>query len=168
MRDGLVRLKSFPRDRLIEDPLCRARTSELSLYQSLGEPTAMTDPSDSDPRLYWDLQWSCGMVMGLEFEQLSEELAIRLDQPDVPHALRHLGVEAYEMHLLRIDEPARFAEITEPVALDCDLWREGADGSEQLYKRGLTRRDAKCWAGQAVAHTGRRHWVVRAASAPPP
>ena len=168
MRDGLIKLRTFPRDRLIEEPLCRIRTSELSLYQSLGEPTAMTDPSDTDPRLYWDLQWSCGMIMGLEFEQLGEELAIRLDQADIPHALRHLGVEAYEMHLLRIDNPVRFAQVAVPSELDHDLWREGPDGTRQRYKRGLTRRDAQCWAEQAQAHTGRRYWVERAGGTEPP
>ena len=160
MRDGLIRLRNFPRGRLLEEPLCRVRTSELSLYQAVGEPTAMTDPSDADPRLYWDLQWSCGMVMGLQFHQLTEELLIRLDEADVPHALRHLGVEAYEMHLLRLEEPERFAEIASPVVLDQELWRVAPDGSEQCYKRGLSPRDAACWAAQAEAATGRRHWAV--------
>ena len=161
MRDGLIRLRAFPRSRLLEDPLCRVRTSELSLYQAVGEPTAMTDPSDPDPRLYWDLQWACGMVMGLQFHQLSEELLIRLDEADIPHALRHLGVEAYELHLLRIDDPERFAQIAEPPVLDHELWRLNPDGTEQRYKRGLSRRDAECWAEQAEAATGRRHWVVK-------
>jgi hypothetical protein len=161
MRDGLIRLRAFPRSRLVEDPLCRVRTSELSLYQAVGEPTAMTDPNDPDPRLYWDLQWSCGMIMGLQFHQLSEELLVRLDEADVPHALRHLGVEAYEMHLLRIDDPERFAQIAVPPDLDYELWRMNPDGSEQLYKRGLSKRDADCWATLAEAATGRRHWVGR-------
>jgi hypothetical protein len=160
MRDGLIRLRNFPRSRLLEDPLCRVRTSELSLYQAVGDPTAMTDPSDPDPRLYWDLQWSCGMIMGLQFHQLSEELLVRLDEADVGHALRHLGVEAYEMHLLRIDDPDRFAQLTSPPDIDHELWRIQPDGTEQLYKQGLSRRDANCWASQAQAATGRRHWVV--------
>lgn len=161
MRHGLIRLRKFPRERLLEEPLCRARTSELSLYQSLGEPTATTDPNDADPRLYWDLQWSCGMILALQFHQLSEELLIRMDEPDVPHALRHLGVEAYEMHLLRIDDPERFAEIAVAPDLGHELWRVAPDGSEQRYKRGLSHRDAVCWADQSEQSTGRRHWVVR-------
>ena len=163
MRDGLSRLRNFPRSRLLEEPLCRVRTSELSLYQAVGEPTAMTDPSDADPRLYWDLQWSCGMVMGLQFHQLSEELLVRLDEADVPHALRHLGVEAYEMHLLRVEDPDRFAQLAEPPDLDHELWRLTPDGTEQCYKRGLSRRDVECWVAQAEAATGRRHWVVKRA-----
>ncbi len=163
MRDGLIRLRNFPRSRLLEEPLCRVRTSELSLYQAVGEPTAMTDPSDADPRLYWDLQWSCGMVMGLQFHQLSEELLVRLDEADVPHALRHLGVEAYEMRLLRVEDPDRFAQLAEPPDLDHELWRLTPDGTEQCYKRGLSRRDVECWVAQAEAATGRRHWVVKRA-----
>ena len=55
MRAGMIKLRTFPRNRLIEAPLCHVRTSELSLYQSLGDPTGTTDPIDADPRLYWDL-----------------------------------------------------------------------------------------------------------------
>jgi hypothetical protein len=161
MRDGLVKLRTFPRSRLIEEPLCTVRTSELSLYQSLGDPTAMTDPVDADPRLYWDLEWSCGMVMGLQFHQLSELLQVQLDQADVPHALRHLGVEAFDMRLLRLEDPDRFAEVTKPPDMDWVLYRTSPDGTELLYKRGLTQRDAECWADEAERITGRTH---RAAS----
>jgi hypothetical protein len=156
----MLKLRSFPRSRLIEVPLCHLRTSELSLYQSLGDPTATTDPVEADPRLYWDIEWSCGMVMGLQFHQISEDLQIQLDQPDVPHALRHLAVEAYDLRLLRIDDPERFAAIGEPPVLDWDLHRQAPDGTDQVYKRGLTERDARCWAAEAEAFTGRRHWAV--------
>ncbi|MGZ4709268.1 MAG: hypothetical protein ACXWBN_11060 [Acidimicrobiales bacterium] len=160
MRDGMLKLRSFPRSRLIEVPLCHLRTSELSLYQSLGDPTATTDPVEADPRLYWDIQWSCGMVMGLQFHQISEDLHIQLDQPDVPHALRHLAVEAYDLRLLRIEDPERFATIGEPPVLDWELHRAAPDGTDQVYKKGLTKRDAECWAAEAEAFTGRRHWAV--------
>ena len=166
MRHGMIRLRSFPRNRLIEEPLCRLRTSELSLYQSLGDPTGMTDPIDADPRLYWDLEWTCGMVMGLQFHQLTEDLQIQLDAPDVPHALRHLAVEAYDLRSLRIEDPERYAAIGNPIVLDWELHRAGLDGTEQRYKRGLTRRDAECWAAEAEAITGRRHWAVPSSGEP--
>ena len=159
MRAGMIKLRTFPRNRLIEAPLCRVRTSELSLYQSLGDPTGTTDPIDADPRLYWDLEWACGMVMSLQFHQLTENLEVSLDRAEVPHALRHLGVEAYDLRLLRIDDPARFAQVTVPEDATWELWRVRPDGTEQHYKRGLTQRDAECWAGEAEEVTGRRHWI---------
>ena len=155
----MTKLRAFPRNRLIEVPLCRARTSELSLYQSLGDPTGMTDPIDRDPRLYWDLEWTCGMVTSLEFHQLTEQLHIQLDEADVGHALRHLGVEVYDLHLLRMDDPDRFAEVAKAPQLGWELWRTQPDGATRLYKRGLSERDAKCWADQASRLTGRRHWA---------
>jgi len=159
MRSGMTRLKGFPRHQLIEDPLCSVRTSELSLYQSLGGPTGMTDPIEVDPRLYWDLEWSCGLVMGMQFHQLTELLEIRLDEPDVSHALRHIGVEAYDMHLLRIDDPARFKSICAAPDLSWQLWKVDDDGSEHQRQQGLTRRDAECWAREAEEQTGTRHWA---------
>ena len=159
MRQGMIRLRTFPRNRLIEVPICRVRTSELSLYQSLGDPTGMTDPIDADPRLYWDLEWTCGMVMGLQFHQLTEHLEISLDQPDVPHALRHIGVEAFDLRLLRMEDPDRFAQVTQAPDLSWEIWRVAPDGAEQHYKRGLTQRDAECWAREAEQLTGRRHWA---------
>jgi hypothetical protein len=165
MRQGLIRLSGFPRNRLIEDPVCRVRTSELSLYQSLGDPTSMTDPIDRDPRLYWDLEWPCGMVMGLQFRQIDEMLEIKLDQADVPHGLRHLGVEASDMHLLSIDDPDRFAAICTPQDLSWELWQVRPEGGEARYKRGLTRRDAECWASEAEEQTGVRHWARSADAA---
>jgi hypothetical protein len=161
----MTRLKGFPRHRLIEDPLCRVRTSELSLYQSLGEPTSTTDPIDMDPRLYWDLEWSCGLLTSMQFHQLSELLEISLDEPDVAHALRHIRVEAYDMHLLRIDDPARFMAICAPPDLTWELWRVNPDGREQQRRHGLTRRDAECWAREAEAHTGNRYWARQAGQA---
>jgi hypothetical protein len=160
MRRGMIRLRTFPRNRLIEVPVGRLRTSELSLYQSLGDPTGMTDPIDPDPRLYWDLEWACGLVMALQFHQLTEVLEVSLDQADVQHALRHLGVEAYDLRLLRIEDPQQFDRVARPLDLSWDLWRAAPDGSDQHYKRGLTQRDAECWADEAEELTGRRHWVA--------
>jgi hypothetical protein len=159
VRDGITKLRTFPRSRLIEVPLCRMRTSELSLFQALGDPTAATDPIDPDPRLYWDIEWGCGMVMGLQFHQLTELLEMQLDAADVAHALRHLGVPAYDMHLLRIDDPARFVELCDPPDLDWEVWQEVGPGAGERTKIRLSRRDAECWAAESELFTGRRHWA---------
>jgi hypothetical protein len=161
MREGITKLRSFPRSRLIEVPLCRVRTNELALFQALGDPTAATDPIDPDPRIYWDIEWACGMVMGLQFHQLSEQLEIQLDAADVAHALRHLGVPAYDMHLLRIDDPVRFIELCEPPELVWEVWRQTPSGHGERYRIRLSQRDAECWANECTALTGLRHWADR-------
>jgi hypothetical protein len=161
MREGMTKLRAFPRSRLIELPLARVRTSELSLFQALGDPTAATDPIESDPRLYWDIDWVCGLVMGLQFHQLTEELEIQLDAADVAHALRHLGVPAYDMRLLRLDDPVRFMELCEPPELIWEVWKDvGSGHGERLHLR-LGARDAQCWANELTAQTGERHWAAR-------
>jgi hypothetical protein len=157
----MTKLRAFPRSRLIEVPLCRVRTNELSLFQALGDPTAITDPIETDPRLYWDIEWACGMVMGLQFHQLSEQLDIQLDAADVAHALRHLGVPAYDMHLLRIDNPVKFIELCEPPELVWEVWRTTPDGKGERDKIRLSQRDAECWANEQQALTGVRHWADR-------
>ena len=162
MREGMLKLRSFPRSRLIEVPLCHLRTSELSLYQSLGDPTATTDPVEADPRLYWDIQWSCGMVMGLQFHQISEDLQIQLDQPDVPHALRHLGRRGLRpAPRSRVEDPERSPGHRQgPSVLDWELHREPPGRHRPAAtSEGLTERDAECWAAEAEALTGRRHWA---------
>lgn len=160
----MTKLRSFPRSRLIEVPLCHLHTHELGLYQALGDPTAATDPSEADPRLYWDIEWSCGLVMALQYHQLSDELEIQLDLPDVAHALRHLGVPAFDMQLLRVDDPARFADLCDPPMLDWEVWRETPAApapAGERYKLRLSRRDAECWASECEEQTGRRHWPRR-------
>ncbi len=139
MRDGMTKLRTFPRSRLIEQPLCRVRTTELALFEALGDPTAATDPIDPDPRLFWDIEWGCGMVMGLQFHQLTEQLDIQLDVADVAHALRHLGVPAYDMRLLRIDDPVRFIELCDPPELAWEVWREVGPGAGERIKIRLSR-----------------------------
>jgi hypothetical protein len=161
MREGMTKLRAFPRSRLIEVPLCRMRTSELSLFQALGDPTAATDPIEADPRLFWDIDWDCGMVMGLQFHQLTEELEVQLDAADVAHALRHLGVPAYEMHFLRLDDPARFVELCDPPELGWEVWKQVGEGQGERVHLRLSPRDADCWAGELTSQTGVRHWAAR-------
>jgi hypothetical protein len=160
----MTKLRTFPRSRLIEVPLCRVRTSELSLFQALGEPTAATDPIEADPRLYWDIEWGCGMVMGLQFHQLTEHLDIQLDAADVAHALRHLGVPAYDMRLLRIEDPVRFLDLCDPPELVWEVWREVGPGAGERTKIRLSQRDAECWANELELETGVRHWADRYAN----
>jgi hypothetical protein len=165
MREGMTKLRTFPRSRLLEVPLCRLRTHELGLYQALGDPTAATDPSESDPRLYWDIEWTCGLVMALQYHQITEELEIQLDAPDVGHALRHLGVPAYDMWLLRVEDPTRFATLCDPPNLDWEVWRETPAApapAGERFKLRLSQRDADCWAAELADQTGRRHWARRA------
>ena len=110
------------------------------------------------------------MVMGLQFHQITEDLQIQLDLPDVPHALRHLAVEAYDLRPLAVEDPARYQAIGKVLVLDWELHRTAPDGTDQMYKRGLTKRDAECWAAEAEALTGRHHWAVKTpdATAPTP
>jgi hypothetical protein len=161
MREGMTKLRAFPRSRLIEVPLARVRTLELSLFQALGDPTAATDPIEADPRLYWDIDWSCGMVMGLQFHQLTEELEIQLDAADVAHALRHLGVPAYDMRLLRLEDPARFEALCEPPELVWEVWKQVGDGQGERVHLRLGPRDATCWAAELTSQTGVTHWAAR-------
>ena len=94
MAEEVRRLSAFPRNDLLEEPAVTGRVSELELHEHLGPPTTES-PSDSfeDPRQFWDLEWPCGLVMGIEYHQLTEELVMHLDAPDIEHALRHVGVE---------------------------------------------------------------------------
>ena len=160
MREGMTKLRAFPRSRLIEVPLCRMRTSELSLFQSLGDPTAATDPFDPDPRLFWDIDWACGLVMGLQFHQLTEELEVQLDAADVAHALRHLGVPAFDMRFLRLEDPARFVELCRPPEMVWEVWKEVGQGRGERVHLRLSARDAECWAAELTTETGTRHWAA--------
>ena len=121
----------------------------------------MTDPSDPDPRLYWDLQWSCGMVMGLQFHQLERGAAHPAGpgrHPPRPAPPRGGGLRDAPAAHRRPRAVRRRSPSPRCSTTSCGA--EAPDGSEQRYKRGLTRRDAECWAEQAEAATGRRHWVV--------
>lgn len=162
MTSGFTKLRKFPRNRLIEDELLRCRASELDLFVAFGEPTLQTPADDADPTFYWDMEWSCEMVMGLQFKQLTEILTIRLDQPETHHALRHLGFEVTDLWTLEEDSPERFAELCEPPDLSWELWRQ-VDGEKECVAKSLTERDADCWRDSfADTDDAPRHWVTRA------
>jgi hypothetical protein len=139
------RLKGFPRHEVLPHELLRCRASELDLLAALGEPTGHTDPHTTDPRFFWDLAWPCGLVTAVALDQLTERLTLHLDQADVDHALRHLGIEPHDMWRWDVDAPAAFAAaVPNPPSQDWVLWRQGDDGNRAVVAFGLTERDARC------------------------
>lgn len=137
-------LTSFPRNRLVEDELIRCRAQELDLLSSFGTPKTRAVQSDGNSVFYWDLEWSCELVMGLEFDQLSEVLTVRLDLPETEHALRHLGFEVADIWSLEKDAPLRFAELAGHDDRLWQLWRQDDNGHAELIRTGLAERDASC------------------------
>lgn len=139
------RLKGFPRHEVIPHELLRCQASELDLLAALGEPTGSTDPHQSEPRFFWDLAWPCGLVTALELSQLTEVLTVHLDQAEVDHALRHLGITPRSAWRWQDDAPAAFAvAVPDPPSADWILWRQGDDGNRVTVAAGLTERDARC------------------------
>ena len=102
------KLPRFPRNRLIDEELARGRVSELDLLMRFGDPTTQTAARDTDPIFFWDLEWSCGLVVALQFKQVTEVLGLRLDLPDVDHALRHLAFPVDDLWTLETATPDRF------------------------------------------------------------
>lgn len=139
------RLEAFPRYRLLEEPLFTGVVGELVLLERFGPPTAERDPLSGDPRLYWDLEFPCGLVVAVELHQLDERVAVHLDEDDVEHALRHLGGRVSDLVLLADRDPPRYrALVPDPPARSASLWRVDPDGGETLIADGLTLRDAEC------------------------
>jgi hypothetical protein len=153
MSEQVRRLTAFPRNDLIHEPAVTGRVSELELLERFGPPTATRDEAAfDDPRQFWDLEWSCGLVMAIEYHQLDEQLVMFLDRPDVEHALRHLAID------LRTVDPSfdlkrdRF-DRGDPRPVD-GLWcivAEDADGERTVVARNLTQRDAACRRNDLVA-----------------
>lgn len=137
-------LGSFPRNRLLEDELIRCRAQELDLLGTFGTPMTRAVQGDGTPVFYWDLEWSCELVMGLEFDQLTEVLTVRLDRPETEHALRHLGFEVTDTWSLEKDAPGRFAELPGHDDRAWQLWRQDDNGNVELVRQGLAERDAHC------------------------
>ena len=163
MGDAITRLAAFPRNKLIGQQLCSGKVSELALLERLGPPTATTDPVESDPRFYWDLEFRCGLVASLEFHQLSQTLALSLDGPDVDHALRHLGVEVFDLTRLEDTDPERFLQVASPLELEWEVWREDANRGVERLAGGLSERDAECQRDSfEETSLGAVHWVERA------
>jgi hypothetical protein len=164
MSEDVRRLAAFPRNDLMDEPVLSGKASELALLERLGPPTAERDGSTfEDPRQFWDLEWPCGLIMGLEYHQLTEDLVMRLDELDVDHALRHLGVElrgleeSFEHKRDRFDRlnPRPVQGTWSVVTID--------GGEERLVARNLTNRDAACRARELEEmHPGQSHRVEQA------
>ncbi|MCC5951215.1 MAG: hypothetical protein JJU45_03880 [Acidimicrobiia bacterium] len=138
------RLTSFPRQRVVQRELVRGVASEVDLLEHLGEPTSESSLADDERRFFWDLEWPCGLVTCLEYGQITQQLAVRLDCPEVDHAFRHLGVEVQDLWLLQNEEPEVFAAVAEEPDRSWALWR--SDGHGRIcVASGLTHRDAHCW-----------------------
>ena len=146
MAEEVRRLSAFPRNDLLEEPAVRGRVSELELHEQLGPPTteSASDAFD-DPRQFWDLAWPCGLVMGIEYHQLTEDLIMHLDALDIEHALRHLGVELRGMEPSFDLKRDRFDRLNpHPIG---GLWSIAVDqdGVPRAWiARNLTERDARC------------------------
>jgi len=142
-----TRLKAFPRHRLLAQELFACPANEVDLLTVLGSPTAEYQPSigEGTPVLFWDIEWPCGLVMGLQFDQLDQRLSGFLDQPEVAHALRHLQLDPDELWILERDEPTRFGQVCpDPPDRTAQVWRVTADGTEEEVAFGVTGRDADC------------------------
>lgn len=168
--DGVTKLRAFPRSRLIERELFACNVSEVDLLEALGSPSAESQPGlgEGRPYLYWDLVWPCGIVMGLQFDQLEQRLIGFLDEPEVEHALWHIGIKPEQLWTLERDDPERFAVVCDPAVREFELWVDSG-GEEVRVLTGLTRREAECRraAFEARAVAGQTY-VVRGSSGEPP
>jgi hypothetical protein len=143
---SFAKLSRFPRNRLIEVDMVRGRVSELDLLRAYGDPVS-DSTADLTPTCYWDLEWPCGLVVDLRFDQLEEELKVRLDETDIDHALRHLELRMTDMW--RIDEtPGLLGELAPRADLTWEVWRETGPDRRERIADGLTERDARCQADE--------------------
>jgi hypothetical protein len=154
MSEQVRRLAAFPRNDLLPEPAITGKVGELELLERFGPPTAVRDEAAfDDPRQFWDLQWSCGLIMAIEYHQLSEEIIIHLDAPDIEHALRHLGVELRNMEQSFDLKRDRFDRLNpRPVE---GLWcvvAESSAGERTVVSRNITQRDAACRRNEYVAN----------------
>lgn len=143
-----TKLTKFPRNRLIEEDLLRCRASELDLLTAFGAPTLESPASEPDPTFYWDVEWSCGLLMSMQFNQLTELLTIRLNEVDGVHALRHLGFDVSEVWSLQQDSPDAAAALGQPVDASWELWQQQGASGRGVVAVGLTKHDADCWCAE--------------------
>lgn len=144
--DEIVRLRSFPRYRVIGRELFACRASEIDLWEALGAPTSEINPplGQGSPQMFWDVEFPCGLVMGLQLDCISERLIGFLDAPEVSHAIRHLGIRPADLWLLETADPAKFAAVAPPVPHDARLWEQEGSSEPELLGSHLARRDAQC------------------------
>lgn len=146
------RLRAFPRHRLIGHELLRCRASELTLLEHLGPPTSESDPRRHEPRFFWDLEWDCGLLTSLAFHQLAEELTVHLDQPEVDHALHHLGLDPDERWTWEVAEPERFLRAVRRLpARTWGVWQLLPGELRLQVAQGVTERAARCLAADLAA-----------------
>ena len=148
---GPVKLTAFPRLSLIERELFAGTASEVDLLAVLGDPSGENVPAlgAGRPLFFWDLSYPCGLVMGLQFDQIDQRLTGFLDAPDVDHALRHLGIGVQDVWRLEEEEPDRFAAVCDAVPRTFAVARAGDPGA--VVAEGLTERDARCRCDEAAA-----------------
>jgi hypothetical protein len=163
MSASFSKLTKFPRHRLLEEELIRGRASELDLLALFGESTLQSAADDPDPSFFWDIEWSCELVMGLQFKQLTEVLSVRLDQPDTAHALRHLDFPLGDRWCMERDAPDQLARLAKPLDRSWSLWQEDDDGFAVLVELGLTRRNAECWCDELNGGFSNQYWVEKVA-----
>lgn len=165
MPGEIIQLKTFPRYRVVARELFACRASELSLWQALGPPTSEVNPplGKGTPQMFWDVEFPCGMVMGLHFDCISERLVAHLDLPEVAHALRHLGLRPTEVWLLEEAEPDVFAQLAPQVSHSFSLWEQESGGEPELLAANVTDRDAHCQLEELDGlEPGVRMWVASA------
>jgi hypothetical protein len=156
------KLTKFPRHRLMEEELARARVSELDLLAAFGKPGHEDASDELGPVFYWDLEWPCGLVAALRFSQVTQQVGLRSDRPDVAHALRHLDLPMQDLWLLERSAPGRFAALTPPADRGWELWRVDSRGENDQVHIGLSERDATCWRDDLLhSEDGLVCWVMR-------
>lgn len=160
-----MRLKAFPRYRVIERELFTCRAGEMGLIEALGPPTSEVDPplGQGNPRMFWDVELPCGLIMGLHFDRITEVLTGHLDLPEVDHALRHLNLEPRQLWTLEQVEPDMFAASCDPVEHHFRLWETTDEDDEPLLVAAhLTNRDAACQLSVLQRdRRGPKRWIER-------
>lgn len=137
-------MSSFPHERMLPREAVTGRVSELALMEHLGSPTLESEPLGEDPMLFWDIQWDCGLLMSIEFHQLSEILHVTLDRPDFNHALRHIGATVDDLEMASSFETD---DLDRPVPIDIALdWEVVCETGEGLsvMATGISEHDAMC------------------------
>jgi hypothetical protein len=162
------KLTKFPRNRLIEEDLLRCRASELDLLTTFGAPTLESPASEPDPTFYWDVEWVCGLLMSMHFNQLTERLTIRLNEVDGAHALRHLGFDVTDLWSLEQESPDVAAALRGPSDASWELWQQQGASGRVAIAVGLTKSDADCWCAEIAAEANAKPcWVQQTENALP-
>ncbi len=161
MSTSFSRLAAFPRHRLLEAELMHGRSRELDLLARLGEPTMSTSADELHPVFFWDVEWACGLVMDLQFRQLSEELIVRLDQLDQEHALRHLDIEVRDLVVLDASPAVESGPVATAPDRRWEIWQGVAVADRRRVAAHLTERDAQCWCRElTAADPAETFWVT--------